>query len=275
MIPLGGMSTILALRVVDTTRAQQLASVQKTPEHERAITAFRDRIANVTTAEQLVDDHEAYSFVMKAFDLEDQMFGKAMIKKILESDVTDQRSLVNRLTDPRFRELHKVMGFTAAGTANANTKNTIWQNKMVDRYVERQFINGQSDQNEVLGTVLEVRRNAPNVTTWFDVLKDKQMGEFMRTSLGIPDSVVQLDIDRQAAIFAEKFDITKLKDPQEVEKLTLKYVAITDALNPGNAGPNAAIQIMNNVMYSGNGNSFVPATLDISMINFTTKSIYR
>ena len=46
---------------------------------------------------------------MKAYNLEDQIFGKAMMEKVLKSDISDSSALVNRLTDSRFKEFHKAM----------------------------------------------------------------------------------------------------------------------------------------------------------------------
>ena len=140
MIPLAGMSTQLALRLVDSTRDAQLDLIKSSAEHSRAIDAFRDRIADVKTAEQLTEDRELYVFVMKAYDLEDQIFGKAMIRKMLESDIDDRKALVNRLTDPRLRELHQSMDFAPGKDGvSGNTDSFIWREMVVRRYVERQL----------------------------------------------------------------------------------------------------------------------------------------
>ena len=160
MIPIAGMSTNLALKLVDATRDRQIEILRDAPEHSRGISAFRERIANIQSAEQLVEDRELYVFVMKAFDLEDQIFGKALIRKILESDVDDRTSLVNRLTDPRFREMYDILDFGEGGVGNTNTTSFIWQEMMVDRYLEAQFIGDQAEQNANVGAVLEFRRKA-------------------------------------------------------------------------------------------------------------------
>lgn len=275
MIPLYGLSTLTALHLADSTHDRQLDGIEKESLHARAIASFRERIGDVVTVDDLVNDHELYSFVMKAFDLEDQIFGKAMVRKILQSDISDKNSLVNRLTDPRFKELYKALDFRGNGSVNLSTYRADWQEAMVSRYVERQFINDQGAQNAALGEVLEFRRKAADLNTWFDVLKDKDLGSFMRRALGIPDETIALDIDRQAALFEQKLAIGKLKDPAEVERLVLKYVAITDALDTSHLAGNAAVQIMQNVVLSGAGGDFVPATLDISMVSFSARSLYR
>ncbi len=274
MIPLTGMSARMALSLVDATRDRQMELIQNSARDGRAIANFREKIGQVTNVDQLIADPDLYGFVMRTFDLEDQMFGKAMVRKILESDKDDPKSLVNKLTDPRFREMYDMMGFRRGGTVNTRTNLGGWQEQMVDRYLERRFINTQADQNETVGVALEYRRQAADVKNWFDVLKNSDLSRFMRRALGMPSQSVQLDIDRQAELFAQKFDIAKLSDPQEVEKLVRKFVAISDALEGAQTASNAAVQLMQGAVAAGGG-QFVPITLDISAISLSGRSAYR
>ncbi|MGR3465956.1 DUF1217 domain-containing protein [Limimaricola sp.] len=274
MISLSGLNTRMGLQLVDATRDRQLDMIRNSAQDKRAIAAFEERIGNVFSVDQLMEDRELYVFTMKTFGLEDQIFGKAMVEKILKSDPDDPKSLVNRLTDPRFREMHKVMGFVNEGKNNLNTFSTSWQNNMVDRYVEQRFESAQAEQNEKVGTVLEFRRKAGEIKNWFDVLKDKDLSEFMRTALGVPASAAGLDIDKQADLFKQKFDIAKFKDPAELEKLERKYVAISDAKAGVQASANAALQLMNAAVSAGAGGRFTPITLDISAISSLPRRTY-
>ncbi|OOY26047.1 hypothetical protein BMI91_06605 [Thioclava sediminum] len=275
MLTISGMSSRLALNLIDRTQSKQLDQLAKEPQHARAISRFRENIANIHTAADLVDNYDAYSFVMKAFDLEDQMFGKAMMREILSSDSADKTSLVNKLTDPRFRKLYDALGFTNGGTANTNTSSTAWQDKIVDQYVSRQFINGEGEQNATVGSVLEFRQKLDGVKTWYSVLKDKDTAQFMRTALGIPNDVVKLDVERQKQIFEDKFDITKLKDPKEVDNLISHFVAVSDAQSfATNGAGNAAVTLMQSAVQGGSG-QFVPATFDLTAIATFSASRYR
>ena len=271
-----GISTQLGLRIADATRDARVTAIRDSAEHSRAIAGFRERIADMRNVEDLMADRELYVFVMKAFDLENQIFGRAMIRKVLESDPTKPEALVRRLTDPRFMELHKGLGFGPEGKGNSFVPDRTWQEGIIARYVERQFIDGQAAQSEKVANVLEFRQKAPNVKTWFDVLKDPVMGQFMRTALGLPDESVRLDVDRQAALFGKKFDIEKLQDPNERARLERLYTIITDARDTSRVGQNAAVQIMSGVLNSGaGGGRFVPITLDIAAIGSLPRQPYR
>ncbi len=271
-----GVSTQLGLRIADATREAQVTAIRDSAEHSRAIAAFRERIADVRNVDDLLADRELYVFVMKAFDLEDQIFGKAMIRKVLESDPSKPDALVRRLTDPRFMEMHKALGFGPGGEGNSSVLDPAWQEGIVARYVERQFIDGQAGKSETVGNVLEFRQKAPNAKTWFDVLKDPMMSQFMRTALGLPEVSVRLDVDRQAALFAKKFDIEKLQDPDERKRLERLYAIISDARDTSRIAQNAAVQIMSGAVSAGaDGGRFVPITLDIAAIGSLPRQPYR
>ena len=270
-----GTSTLLGIRIADATREARVSAIQDSAEHRRAIATFRDRIADIRSVDDLMADREVYVFVMKAFDLEDRIFGKAMIRKILQSDPASPDALVRKLTDSRFMDLHKGLGFGPGGVGNPSVGDASWQEGIINRYIERQFIDGAAQQNEAVGNVLEFRQKAAGVKTWFDVLKDPGLAQFMRTALGLPAESVQLDVDRQAALFARKFDLAKLQDPQERTRLEKMYAIITDARDTARIGQSAAVQIMSGAQSVAGGGQFVPTVLDISMITSLPRRPYR
>lgn len=264
MISVAGLPTQLALKLVDATEAKQRDLIRNSAQHSRAIDHFLSNIKTVETVDQLMDDPELYGFVMRAFDLEDQIFGKAMMSKILKSNIEEKDALVNRLTDPRFKALYKEMGFGTDGVGNINTILKSWQNRMVERYVDRQFVNAQSAENDSLGTVLEFRRKAATITGPLDVLKDSGLTEFFQTALGLPKQISGLDIDRQVAVLGKKFDFDKLSDPEEVDRLISRYVAISDATKGVSQVQNGAITLMQGAVNSGN--SFLSAVFDLDAV---------
>ena len=265
MIPIGGLDTSTALTLVDSTRDRQIEILRSRPEHARAITAFRERIADVQTAEQLIEDRELYVFVMKAFDLEDQIFGKALIQKLLESDVDDRTALVNRLTDPRFREMYETLDFGENGVGNSNTLDARWREDMVDRYLDAQFISDVYDQNESVGAVLEFRAKVADIARPLAILKARATAAFLRRALGFPDIIGTANIDRQADLIASRLDLETLSDPEVVDKLVRKYAALSNVFDTQQVTQNAAVQLVQSAVASGR--SFQPIALDISAVS--------
>ncbi len=269
-----GMSSNLALSVIDATKDRQIDSMRREPVHNRSVEAFKDRIASITTPEELVADFEVYQFVMKAFDLEDQMFGRAMMRRILESDPSDDASLVNRLTDPRFEEIHEGLGFVNEDgeTQIPDFADAGWVDGMVDRYFDQVFVNENGEQNATVGTVLHFHEEHSGITSWYHVLKDEDLTEFFQTALGLPSELSGLEVDEQKRRLEDKFDLSTLSDPAVRDQLVAKYVAISDVLNPPTFGATSVTSLFQSISLSG---QFLTAQIDIPSITYSASSLYR
>ena len=274
MLSISGLGSSTALKLIDATREKQLTLMSNDPVNKRAEQAFRERIGSITSPKELIADYEVYSFVMRAFDLEEQIFGKGLIRKMLESDPVAPDSLMNRLSDSRFRELHLTLGFTTeAGPQVPDLSNSKFQDALVAKFYNRQYIDENDSQNETVGTILQFRDKFSGINNWFQVLSDEKLTNFFQVSLGLPQQMASLDIDKQKKLLAEKFDLKKLADPDERQRLIIKFAAISDVLNP------QAFQSNNtalNLLQSSNlGGQFVPFTIDISAVTFSASRLYR
>lgn len=274
VLSISGLSSQLALKLIDTTKDRQLETMQSEPQHARAAEAFRERVGSISTPAELVADYEVYSFIMKAYDLEDQIFGKGMVRKVLESDPSDSSSLVNKLTDARFETLHEALGFvTEDGVQIPDFADTDWQETIVDEYYNRQFINQHTEQNEIVGAVLQFRDEAESINNWFEVMADETMAEFFQVALSLPSEIAELDIDKQKEIYADKFDLADLADPEVREGLITRYAAISEALNPSSfSSGSTALSLLQT---SASSSSIIEITMNIDMVSFSASSLYR
>ncbi len=274
MINISGLGSPTALKLIDATQERQLEFMRDEPANQRAEKAFRDRVASIGSPKELIEDFEVYSFIMKAFGLEDQIFGKGLIRKLLESDPVAPESLLNRLTDNRFREMHLALGFTTdTGVRTVNFADTSFQDDIVSRYYNRQYINDNNAQNETVGSVLEFRDQVEKIDNWFEVLRDKKLTNFFQVALGLPSEMSGLDLDQQKKLLDDKFDIKKLADPKEREKLIARFTVLSDNQNPQEFQTNnIALSIMKSASF---GSQFVPITIDMSVILFSASQLYR
>ena len=274
MLSISGLGSSTALRIIDATREKQMNLMSKDPANKRAEQAFRERIGTITSPKELVADYEVYSFVMRAFDLEEQIFGKGLIRKMLESDPVAPDSLMNRLSDSRFRELHLALGFTTeAGPQVPNLSASKFQDAVVAKFYNRQYIDENDSQNETVGTILQFRDKFSGINNWFQVLSDEKLSNFFQVALGLPKQMSSLDIDKQKKLLTEKFDLKKLADPDERQRLITKFAAISDVLNPQTfQSNNTALSLLQSFNMGG---QFVPFTIDITAVTFSASRLYR
>ena len=66
------------------------------------------------SVDAFLDDFQLYSYAMKAYGLEDMIYAKAFMRKVLESDMSDANSFANKLTDVRYQDFASAFSFSAA-----------------------------------------------------------------------------------------------------------------------------------------------------------------
>ena len=270
MISTRGLAPLAALALLDRQTERFDAAIRAEPVAKREIAAFRARIGNVGSVDELVKDHQVYSFVMKAFGLEKEIFAKAMIKRILTADPADKTSLVNRLTDARYREINKVLGFGPDGhVARGDFGSAAWLQSLEDRYAAQRMIDRQLDENPAVGVALDFERKAKGLTNWFKVLADPKMAGFFRTAFGLPDSIGQGSVDAQAKMFEQRMKITELQDPAVRKKLVRQYAAIAGVLDQG-AQPAGVMQL-----FPLAGAAWSPVVIDIAAVTPQGGTAYR
>lgn len=270
LFSIAGLNSQVGLRLTDVTRSQQLTQLQSEPQNQRAVQAFVEEIGSISTPQELTDNFEVYSFVMRAFDLEDQIFGRGLMRKVFESDAEDQTSLVNRLTDTRFREIHDALGFNKSDAEKPDFSDSAWQARIIDKFYTQVFENNTSDQNPTVGGVLKFRREAPEISNWFQVLRDAELSEFFRTTLGLPEQMAAIDLDKQVTIFEKKFDLRTLSDPKVLDQLINRYVAISDINNPPVGASSPAVSLLNSSPGLG-----VIVSLNVPQVTISASALFR
>ncbi|WP_455272482.1 DUF1217 domain-containing protein [Rhizobium herbae] len=73
---------------------------------------YKENIGNVSSIDEFLDDYRLYAYAMKAHGLEDMTYAKAFMRKVLESDLSDDSSYANMLTDERYREFAMAFSFS-------------------------------------------------------------------------------------------------------------------------------------------------------------------
>ena len=270
MIDTSGYSGRMALTLYDNDPASFESSVTSDAASQREIAAFKERIGSITTVDELIADTEVYSFVMKAFGMEDEMFGKAMNKQLMTSDAEDETSLVSRMSDDKYTELNETMGFNTDGTTGIDFKDEDWVNAMVDRYTEQRVIDTQKESNETLSTVLQFREEASGYTNWYSVLADEDASDFIKTALNL-SSDSSGDIDAQVRALEQKMDIEDLQDPAKVEELVSRYVAIKDAQNSQDQSSNTLLALFT----KNSSGTYGVQSIDLELAVGHSASAYR
>lgn len=93
------------------TRAAQQEALARSPRIARETAAFVDGLQSVQTIDDLMADRRMLKVALGAFGLAEDIDNRAFIRKVLGSDLSDARSLANRLADKRYLALARAFNF--------------------------------------------------------------------------------------------------------------------------------------------------------------------
>jgi hypothetical protein len=256
-------TTALTYTMIERSYDKLVSNYQNTGAVKNDIAYFQANIGKVKTVDDLLNNYRLYSFVMKAFNMEDKIPAKALVKKMLTGDITDKSSLIYRTTDPNIKNLYNALGMKN-GQVTKNGSAT-WVANMVKQYATVGFENAQGDSDPAVQEALYFKRNIASVNSWYGVMADPTLYDVVKTALNLPDSMSSMDVTKQATLLQSKYDFKKFQSSTEVEKFVQRYVSFSDAQSQMNNAQNSPLlQLFQPAQLTGN--SFIPVTIDITSI---------
>ena len=246
-----GLGGLAGWRVLQRTEARHVEITAKNPTIQRATGYFRENLTARTSAEDLVGDYRMLQVALGAHGLDGDLANKAFIRKVLESDLGDRSSLVNRLGDKRYLKL--AQQFQKRGSAAT-------REDMTQAYIQQQFQKrvGQSDESYRLA--LNARdelktfatRASSDRTMWFEVMGNKPLRKVFEGAFGFGASMASLSVDRQVEEFTKASErvlgsssFAKIGTAETVDKLITRFLAMSQVQsNTGSNRYSAALSLL-------------------------------
>ena len=204
-----------------------LARAAAEPAAARETAYFKAHISDIKSVDDFVKDTRIYTYVLKAFGLQDISYAKALIRKVLDGGVDSASSLANKLADPRYKELATAFNFARYG--EFTTGFAAATSGAVDKHAAQTLEAQAGAQNPAVQLALYFQRKAPGITSAYSILADAALLKVAQTALGLDPSNSRLDIDRQAKDIEAKLNIKDLQDPAKLQKFLASYTAKSDA----------------------------------------------
>lgn len=239
IIPIAGYA---GWRFLQQTIQTQKGAFVESPPVKRAAQYFRDNIAKVRTAEELVGNRRLLEVALGAFGLDNDIDNRFFIKKVLEDGTTSPDALSSRLADKRYAALSKAFGFGDVGVARTGFSN--FADDILARYENRQFERAVGAQDNTMRLALSlsselnelIDQTSSDRAQWFGMMGNKPLRRVVEGALGLPESFGRLDIDQQLQGFRNRarsvFGTDKLSDlaaPAQQEKLVRLFLIRSEA----------------------------------------------
>lgn len=103
----------LAYVILSRDMPKSLDRVANQAQVKKDAQYYADNINKVKDVDDFLGDYKLFSYAMKAYGLDDMIYAKAFMKKVLESNLTDANSFANKLSDTRYKEFAAAFNFNA------------------------------------------------------------------------------------------------------------------------------------------------------------------
>jgi hypothetical protein len=202
------VSTYLSYKMYTADMAKSVARTLSDAQVSREATYYKDNIGKITSVDDFLKDQRLYAYAMKAHGLEDMTYAKAFMKKVLESDLTDNASFARKLSDQRYVTFAKSFNFTTTGDVAQGTtmaQDATDETETVGLYSEQRVRKGAAVATEVE----YYQSRIGSITTADQFVSDSRLFSFALKSYGIDP-----DIASEAAI--KNVLTSDLSDPGSV-----------------------------------------------------------
>ncbi len=196
------LSTYTSYLLVNRDMKTSLTRVANESTVSRDTAYYEENIGNVTSVDEFVNDYRLFSYAMKAYGLEDMTYAKAFMKKILESDLTDDSSFANSLTDTRYQDFAAAFNF-AGETKKAQT--SVQTDDLLSSYQDSFKVEEQAIQTEVD----YYEKKIGSITSVDQLIGDSRLRGYVLESFG-------LDATYTSKSYLKQVLTSDLSDPDSV-----------------------------------------------------------
>ncbi|MCM2476852.1 DUF1217 domain-containing protein [Rhizobium sp. CG5] len=180
------VSTYLSYDLVARDTKASLERVATSSQVQRDAAYYKENIGKVTTVDEFLDDYQLYSYAMKAHGLEEMTYAKAFMKKVLESDLSDENSYANKLSDDRYRTFATAFTFS---TATTDAQSDSQEDEMIGLY--KQALTDES--TEIEAEIAYYDEAVDNVQTVSDLLDNSRLRNFVLDAFELDSTYYSVD----------------------------------------------------------------------------------
>ena len=213
---------ILDLKLAEQNQTADVAKEAKIPTVIRDLAAFTAGIANAKDLNTALQNPNVLKVLLTANGMADQLQYTALASKALQSDPTDPNSLVNKLSDTRWKTLATTYNLTTKGLAGLQDPTV--QSQIANAYESVTWLNSLDQATPGLAQAIQFKQQASKITSVDQVLGNPINWEVVLTALGIPQQIAYQDLTAQENAVSSRLDITKLQDPTFVNSMTDQYL---------------------------------------------------
>ncbi len=233
--PGSGGDPLTALQLAEQNETQDVAQTAQQPQVQRAIAAFTSAVSKATSITAALQNPAVLNVLLTANGMSDQVGYPALAQKALLSNPSDPNSLVNQLSDTRWKTVASTYNFAQNGLAALQNPQAIAN--LAQSYAEITWRQSLDATTPGLSEALDFRSRASTITSVDQILGDPVFRSVVTTALGIPPQIAYQDLGAQEQAISSRVDISRFQDPKFVEGMTQQYLLAEQSQAAGNGPP--------------------------------------
>lgn len=244
------VSTYLTFDLVNRDMQKSLKTIAGQTMVVNDTKYYQENIGKIKTVDEFLDNYRLYSYAMQAHGLEDMIYAKAFMKQVLESDLSDDNSFANRLTDDRYQNIAAAFNFGVSNGEGAAAQSNGQMEELFDTY--DQTIAAQNDTIEEDTRYFKIMLGETGRITNVDqLLANPRLRDYLFTAYGIDTKYYNYNAIRGVLVSdpadptsfyntaygnnLTQYNAAKTEDSELAERLTLStgIPALQDSITLG------------------------------------------
>lgn len=222
-----GANPVAALEQAEENQSKEIAVTAKEPQVARAISAFTAAVTSAKTPADLLGNPTVMQVLLTANGLADQVPYTALATKTLLSNPTDPKSLVNQLTDSRWRPVVQTYNFATQGLSVI--QNPAVLSTIANGYAQYTWLASLDQVTPGLSNALTFRSEASSITSVDQILGNMTMFQVVTGALGIPEQIVFQPLEAQQRAISSRLNISQFQDSKFVDSFVQRYLIAEQA----------------------------------------------
>jgi hypothetical protein len=239
----GGAIAALRRALQPSEETKALARIASEPMQQRAMDQFQKAVAKAPDIKTALKDPRVLQVVTTALGIPDGAASPGLAIQALLSDPKDTKSLVNRLSDTRWKAAAEALQLGTKGIdalrdpkIQATLKEGLQRARWQDDLEAKQTGLGDA-------VVFQDRASAVGGNV-YAVLGDPILRRVITGALGLPESIAVQPVETQARAVQSRLNLDKLNNPKEVQRLAERYLANVAMNETADSGTSSALALL-------------------------------